>query len=106
MVDRDGRVTYTTILLVKSKAVGKDLVLYPQPAKSYVSIQLTATSNQFAIAQLFNAAGNKVMEKQVQLFAGNNTFSIDKLENLPAGLYIMRVLVDGRVETEKVMVAE
>jgi hypothetical protein len=105
LVDQSGNFTYSKVLVVRENSVMKDIHLYPQPAKNYVTVQLTAAARQTTRLEIYNSSGSKLKEKQVNLFAGTNNFILDLEENIPAGIYVVRIRVDGRMQASKLVIS-
>jgi type IX secretion system substrate protein len=104
LVDKNGSFTYSKTLAVRTNVTVNHLVLYPQPAKGFTTVQVSALSRQKVNLQVVSASGGRVVEKQVQLSAGNNIFLLDNLGKLSAGIYTVRMTIDGKVQTAKLMV--
>ncbi len=106
LIDENGEFTYSKILRVrKSSAEAEDMIVYPQPAKGgYTNVQLTAKTSQKVTVQLFSANGLMPIQKHLQLSGGINTFILDNLDHLPAGIYTLRMQVDGSMQSAKIMI--
>jgi hypothetical protein len=102
--DQNGAFTYSKTLTIKNNMVARDLVVYPQPAGSYTTVQVHAAGNQNVTVQMINASGTKVAEKRIQLHTGNNVFLLDNLGYMPAGIYSIRMLIDGKLRSAKLMI--
>ncbi|HEU4574848.1 MAG TPA: T9SS type A sorting domain-containing protein [Chitinophagaceae bacterium] len=86
-VDVDNRYTYSTVILITDIRQQPGLRLYPNPASSFVRIQLPAGLQQ-ATVQLLNGAGLPVKTLQV---SGVQTLP---LQGLPKGIYY--VIIKGK----------
>ncbi|MET0244137.1 MAG: T9SS type A sorting domain-containing protein [Flavitalea sp.] len=102
--DKDGSFSYSKTLVVRTNSTTKELLLYPQPARGFTTVQVSALSRQQINIQLLSANGSKVAEKQVQLVSGSNIFLIDNLERLSSGIYTVRMRIDGKVQTAKLLI--
>jgi len=81
------------------------LAVYPNPAATTVQVQvLNLTGRHTAAIQLYNALGQLVLTK-TQPLTGVDTATLD-VQQLPAGLYSVRVTVDGVRYTSRVAVQE
>lgn len=67
--------------------------VYPNPASDYLHIDFREELEGAAVLSIYNYAGNKVLSRKLP--AGLSELSIDKL-NLPEGIFIIRLLRDGR----------
>lgn len=96
--DIKGKSTFTKIVFV-SLASTEGLIITPNPFHDVLNVQVSATQPQSASITLTNAAGQTVARKSVSLSAGTNSFSMEALASLPAGMYV--VSVDGSTVTQK-----
>lgn len=98
MVDRDGKITYSYILLVKVSKNGKvEFVMYPNPAHDQLIISPSGVSGIFNM-NIFNQHGQKVLSRQ--LAAGTSSISI---AHLPKGIYTVQLIADGIAEVSKLI---
>jgi hypothetical protein len=65
------------------------LQLYPNPATDRLNIILQSPMDTRAIFELYSISGRLVSQQQTELFQGTNQ-SVISLNNLPAGIYILR----------------
>jgi endonuclease I len=87
----------------KNAPLNTGLAVYPNPAATTVQVQvLNLTGRHAADIRLYNALGQVVRKRQQQL-TGTDTATLD-VQNLPAGLYSVRVTVDGVRYTSRVAV--
>jgi len=86
---------YRNDLIVKEFPLETEIKVFPNPAQS----QFTVTNTENANIYLYNILGQEV--KQVVGKEENTTIYTD---NLPAGMYILKVLKENRIVTKKVQV--
>jgi hypothetical protein len=103
LVDMDGRSKYTKILMIRLAATASQLLVYPQPTHDQVTINVSVSRNQATVLQLFNSAGDKIIEKKTQLTKGNNSILFNNLQKLPAGVYLLQTTVDGELLKAKII---
>ncbi len=93
-----GELTDYQISLGDNEIVFRGFVIYPNPAKSYVSLEFI---NDISVnIQLFNMTGQMVFEKQLS-HVKSHSFNIDYL---PKGLYFIKVDNGFSRFTEKLVV--
>jgi hypothetical protein len=98
MVDKDGKHTYSAVLLVKLSKEGKpSFVLYPNPAKDVVVITNPGTASPLQL-NIYNQQGQVVMTRQ--LSAGSNTV---QLKQLAKGVYIVQLISGDTIEVTKMV---
>jgi len=90
-VDYDGAFEFSTIEQANFGPATTDFECYPNPAKSALTVQWQPESGRDLIAELFDATGKVVYQKQLSMDAGR--LEID-LQLFAAGVYALR-LSDG-----------
>ncbi|QNH61151.1 endonuclease [Hymenobacter sediminicola] len=88
---------------VKNAPLNTGLAVYPNPAATAVRVQVPGLQGRHgADIQLYNALGQQVL-RQEHLLTGADAATLD-VHALPAGLYSVRVVVDGVRYTSRVAV--
>ncbi|WBO85326.1 endonuclease [Hymenobacter yonginensis] len=88
---------------VKNAPLNTGLAVYPNPAATAVQVQVAGLRGRHAAdIRLYNALGQQVL-LQERTISGADATLID-VQNLPAGLYSVRVVVDGVRYTSRVAV--
>ncbi|KAB2807081.1 M43 family zinc metalloprotease [Phaeocystidibacter luteus] len=77
--------------------LGSSLAIYPNPANTTLNINTGTTED--ASYQIMNTNGQVVLNGDIAL--GQTEVSV---ENIPAGVYMVRVTSNGSVQTEKVVI--
>jgi len=96
-IDEDGTFSYSKILLLNSKITAGSFIFYPNPANAV--IQISAPINTTAIAELFDAVGRKLIQKNI-----STTTSEISTANIPSGTYLLRITGNDAVQTQKIIV--
>ncbi len=78
-----------------------DYKIYPNPANQILSINLGSNAKNINQIVLVNALGVKVGSSEIQ--TDNNFYTID-LQNIPSGVYALKVISDFSDFTEKVLI--
>ncbi|WBA42303.1 endonuclease [Hymenobacter canadensis] len=101
-----GRHTSTACIVnstVKNAPLNTGLAVYPNPAATAVQVQIAGLRGRHAAdIRLYNALGQQVL-LQERTISGADATLLD-VQNLPAGLYSVRVVVDGVRYTSRVAV--
>jgi len=98
IVDKDGKFTYSAILLVRVSAKGKlEFVMYPNPAKDVLVIATAGTVNPVQF-DIYTQQGQKVMSKKIS--AATTALSV---AHLPKGLYIVKLSSGADVQVKKLI---
>jgi len=92
--------TSTTFnVLGVSEAKRLNFKMYPNPASERITIQLPSGSNKAAV-QFYDYLGRLALEKTISSRDNNNNNNID-VNNLSKGVYILKVLTDDKVGSQK-----
>ncbi len=79
------------------------LLVYPNPAKDFTSVNIDMTKNAVANISVVNALGQTVMNVSESLVSGNNKVNLTT-DGLTAGMYFVIVDIDGSTQTVKLTV--
>lgn len=88
-------ITKTPVSIQKIKPEQTDICIFPNPAHS----QFTVTNTENANIQLYNMQG-----QQIKRIAGKEENTTIQTDNLPAGMYVLKVEKGNAVVTKKVQV--
>ena len=96
--------TSTVVRPVKSASLAADqFALFPNPAHSSFYLYAKELAEAQTAQLIFrNAAGAVVFEKTARLSQGNSRVLVS-VQDLPAGLYLLQVVVNGQQITKKVV---
>ena len=87
--------------LVKEIYVSKDSSIYPNPTSETVNVLLGEGAIQAEIL-LFNLQGDLLHQRDVVLNPFNKSFKLP-VDNYPPGMYLIRVITEGRIENFKLL---
>ncbi|MFT6705260.1 MAG: choice-of-anchor B domain-containing protein [Flavobacteriales bacterium] len=81
------------------------LEVFPQPAKEQLNLRINLVNNgQDSQLQMIDLMGRTLFTKKLNLNAGQNDFSIDEINSLPNGYYILKLQGTDWELTERVIV--
>ncbi len=91
-VDKDGRKTYSEIIMVNFAKVIISLQakIYPNPASHQLNILVNASENMKLSATISSASGSIVKQQSLIVVAGNNTLTLP-IQHLSAGTYFLQL---------------
>ena len=98
--------TYCTNIEIKDLVGIEDLPtdlidVYPNPTRGLLNISIQANDLQNVSIELLNSLGEVVSNKNLIEFQGEINESFD-ISSEPSGVYLLRILLDGKVVTRKV----
>ena len=91
MLDKDGAFTYSPIRQINIKSSTFNIVIYPNPAKDKLQLQIENDKQTTLNVQVVTQDGKVVLSKQVAVPQGASVQSIN-ITHLGAGHYFLKVL--------------
>ncbi len=104
-VDIDARSSFSKVvaLRINGKAVS-GLTVYPNPFTTDLKVELNADKEVSAVLRVSNAAGQVVVNKNVQIMKGNNVIVLSsELSALNRGMYIVELITEEGRLTQKII---
>jgi Secretion system C-terminal sorting domain len=100
LVDLDGRITYSNITSVNLKnEIG--LQVWPNPFISKVLISINTQESEKINMSLFDMQGKLIRQYKTKAVKGINNLELNSLENLPIGIYNLRVESETGIKSFK-----
>ena len=104
LVDKDGRFTYSNIVVLNVVVKGIQITgIYPNPFIDKVNISITTGSKDLARVRLFDNIGQLILNQQSTIQAGVNIVTVNNLNSLPKGTYVLEVRTADKVLTQKLI---
>lgn len=97
MVDMDETYSYSGVLSVKLNAISSS-GLYPNPASSFVALEVDAQGAGTEILYVYDAGGKLIKTVKVDLVTGRNKVRVD-ISGLVKGSYFIKVGLSGATQT-------
>lgn len=105
VVSLDGSFLYSNIIELNVSIKGTFITaIYPSPFSDKINISLSSETKDFATILLFDKVGRQLASQQATVNKGVNTITLNNLESLAKGFYIVKVQVgDHIVLTQKLI---
>jgi hypothetical protein len=102
--DFSGEETISQVVSITANS-DEDIItaLYPNPFSNDLTFTIDSKLATAAKVVVADIAGKKVMESTHNLLTGMNTIETTSLENLPKGVYMVQLTVNGHVTTYKLV---
>jgi hypothetical protein len=98
-VDKDGKYSYSTVVLLRSKATEITLSsVYPNPAQNELNLVITSPSSEKVTIVVTDLSGKVIMQQAAQLVIGDNQQQL-KVQSLASGTYIIKAVCSSGCET-------
>src|SRR6185436_15390519 len=78
----------------EANALLHDVLVYPNPAHSNVTLQFDADADAEGILHMYDIAGREVRSEELKILSGKNSIEFG-IENLPRGIYLLVVQGNG-----------
>lgn len=98
MTDIDGSITYSLIRMINTDAKAT-VVIYPNPAKDVLQVQLQQVPVKPVVMQVYNAMGKLVWHTTLTQLLTSVT-----LHSLPAGMYQIRVIEQHQTTNRQLLI--
>ena len=107
MLDKDGRFTYSSIVMVKKDAKAiNGIAINPNPvSSSSTTVRFTSSRSSTVELKVVDITGKVLLQQMNKVAEGNNSVSINNLERLKPGLYILQMIHEGESSVVKFSVA-
>lgn len=104
MVDLDGQYKYSNIIMIRKdqKAI-HGITISPNPVISSdnATVRMTATSNGNIELKIIDMSGRVMMQQQTRVTEGNNSITLNNLDKLQSGIYLLQMSNGDEVNTVK-----
>jgi Secretion system C-terminal sorting domain len=103
-VDKDGSYSYSNTVALQVSIKGISITgIYPSPFVDKVNIALAAETNTIATLRLLDNTGRQLRLQTNAINKGLNNLSFNNLGSLAKGLYLVEVIIDGAVQSQKII---
>jgi hypothetical protein len=103
-VDLDGKYVYSQVVRVTKYAKeANSLCVSPNPYANNYSITFTATADGTATLEMMDLQGKVVASQNAVVASGANTILVNEASTLKAGIYFVRMSINGEMQTLKLV---
>lgn len=104
MIDIDGRFTYSAVLSFKvNGTLTTTISVFPNPFRDNISTRLLSDQNGVVKIKITSLDGRMLSNSNKMVSKGQNILPVTEVQNLPAGTYIMSVILGGKAENIKIV---
>jgi len=96
-----GKLTDWGLVGVEEQNISSDLVIFPNPATTLVSIQSPISSSQSAVIEIYDLNGRKLLEKHFPKEAETAEINVSSLKS---GVYFCRIIAENKSVTKKIII--
>lgn len=106
-VNVDGSFSYSTVKVIRTKnlsVANLSMQVMPNPFMNSIKINFASAVKGKAEIKMINASGNVVRSTQSDIFTGDNAVELQSLASQAPGIYVIVMVVNGKiVSSEKVI---
>jgi hypothetical protein len=102
-VDADGRYTYSNVVNASDNTQKATVSVYPNPFNTAYSISVDAAKAGSVGLKMVDIQGRLVAERSINVNKGSNEITMDNLQGLQAGIYFVKVALDGETQVLKLV---
>jgi hypothetical protein len=107
MVDRDGQFKFSNVIMIRkeSKTIN-GITLSPNPVvNGQATVRFSASATDIVSLRILDMGGKVVLQQQNKAYAGNNSVSINNLDRLQPGVYVLQMANGEEMTTVKFNIA-
>jgi len=104
MLDKDGKFEYSGIRSAVLPTSNVNVVIYPNPSNGNVNLDFVLEESTPTIVDVYDMNGRNVLRKEVDAQKDRNIVSLDLLDQ-PAGIYSVKININGKLITKLVKLA-
>lgn len=99
--DLDGSYYYSKTIALRKNSKPLELLLYPNPSAENLFVNVRSAVAEKVNLTVSNLSGLQVITQQINLFAGNNSLTVNGIDKLPPGAYQLSIQWQGGRKTTK-----
>jgi hypothetical protein len=93
--DKNGSYYYSNTVAIRRNSKTASILLYPNPVSEFLFVNIPSSITDKGVLAVINSAGARVISKGVQLFNGNNSFTVNGVRQLPNGIYQLSIKLES-----------
>ena len=106
-MDADGGFSYSVVKVIhinNTTVSGMSLHIMPNPYVDNVNVKFESTSYGKAEIRMINTSGAIVKKTEANVVNGDNTIQLQNLSSQAAGVYVIAMVIDGKlISSEKIV---
>jgi hypothetical protein len=108
MVDIDGQFKYSNVIMIRRESTAiNGIVINPNPVvNGMATIRFTSTGSNTVTMRVIDMGGRTLLNQQNRVYDGNNSLSLNNLDRLQPGMYLLQLANGDELTTIKFTVAK
>ncbi|HKP31851.1 MAG TPA: T9SS type A sorting domain-containing protein [Chitinophagaceae bacterium] len=104
LLGTDGSFKYSHVRSVTINDRNTGVIITPNPVDKHANLKFNSVSAETITVSVINSSGVTVMHRSYRTEQGQNNIQIDKLDALPAGVYVVRLERTSGIMNIKMMI--
>lgn len=107
MLDKDSKFSYSPVVLIRKEEKSiTGILLSPNPLTSGIAtVRFSSARTSTIDFKVIDISGRVVLQQQNKVYEGNNSVTVNHLERLQPGMYVLQMIHDGEASLTKFSVA-
>lgn len=106
LLNRNNINHYSEVRNISIKEAIDQVSLIPNPASTYATINIISNVNAEAYISLQDIQGRRFRNERHRLIAGNNSITLNNLNQFPDGTYIIQIIANQQVISRKIIIGK
>ncbi|HEY6503183.1 MAG TPA: T9SS type A sorting domain-containing protein [Chitinophagaceae bacterium] len=108
IVDHDGQFRYSNVIMIRKESKGiNGVALNPNPVvNGMATVRFTASATNMVNFRVVDMNGKLVLQQQSKAYDGNNSVSLNNLDRLQPGVYLLQMTNGDEMTTIKFNIAK
>jgi hypothetical protein len=108
IVDKDGQFKYSNVIMIRKEAKNINGIAFnPNPVvNNMATVRFTAANNETVSFKIVDLTGKVLLQQQNKVYEGNNSISINNLDRLQNGIYLLQMSNGDELTSIKFSVAK
>lgn len=108
MIDIDGQYKYSNVIMIRRESTAiNGIVINPNPVvNGMATIRFTSTGTQAVTMRVIDMGGRTLLTQQNRVYNGNNSISLNNLDRLQPGIYLLQLANGDELTTIKFNIAK
>jgi hypothetical protein len=104
VINKNGSVEYSNVILLKQNGKLLDVVISPNPVKDKMTITFFKTGTGSTTFNLLDASGKLVWQERIEFTTGWQSHQINLINGLNTGVYILQIKDNEKISSHKIIV--
>ena len=106
VISKAGEEQYSNVLVIRLRKAKTAITIMPNPTRDNVMLVFLAEKDAEVTVRLVDRTGKTVLSQKQPVQRGSNSLQLKNLDRYPAGMYVIQVLMNGELVSEKLILTK